>query len=93
VKNDELLERTELPEFLARNNYPGITLRMLEAWCCPSRNIGPPADARTFYRRGGATFLYRPDRVLRWAAERERSSALAAQRRKKLPKIQMTAAA
>jgi hypothetical protein len=87
-----LLERSELPAFLEQNGHPGITSRMLEAWCGPSRNIGPPAEAIAIYGRGNPTLLYRPARVLRWAAERERSNALAAQRRRKLPKIRMDAA-
>jgi hypothetical protein len=65
----QYLTRRQLAEFLTAHGYP-ITASTLDKLAMPSRGEGPPSDG--FW---GNRALYDPQKALRWAEERFRTSS------------------
>jgi hypothetical protein len=64
----KFMTRRQLVDHLNEHGYP-ISLSTMNKLCMPSRGNGPPAEGIW-----GKNELYSPERGLRWARERFRSS-------------------
>jgi len=69
---ERFLTRRQLCEFLNQNGFP-TSLSTLAKLAMPSRGEGPPPEGAW-----GNRLLYDPNKALRWAKSRFRSSSQAA---------------